>query len=150
MTDEERATLGALVEAERKRRYRTKSAAYRAAEVNAATWSHIEAGVLVREDRLAAAVHTLWPSSGGDWRKVGTAMASDRPLIAYNDRALLDELEARLTERGVRGDGNAATTNRAAASAAMGTVGEEAEDVITSETPPPLEASPPQPPESQE
>ena len=105
MNDEQRAALGALVAAARRQRYGTKSAAYQAASVNATTWSHIEDGVPVREDRLMAAVRTLWPSSGGDWRKVRTDAPADRPLIAYTNRVLLDELEARLTEREREGRG---------------------------------------------
>ena len=99
MNDEQRAALGALVAAARRQRYGTKSAAYQAAGVNATTWSHIEDGIRVREDRLVAAVRTLWPSSGGDWHKIATDAPADRPLIAYTNRVLLDELEARLTER---------------------------------------------------
>lgn len=122
MNDEQRAALGALVAAARRQRYGTKSAAYQAAGIHATTWSHIEDGVGVREDRLAAAVRTLWPSSGGDWRKIATDAPADRPLIAYTNRVLLDEFEARLTEREVRGDGDAAASRRAGGSSAGGKI----------------------------
>lgn len=148
MTDEERAALAALVKAERVRQYRTMKAAYLAAGVNPATWGNVEAGRSAKPDKVAAIVHTLWPSSGGDWRKVSTSATADRPLSTYTDRALLDELEARLTERGRERGGDTPATNRAAESAAAGKIGEEPE--VTAPPQLPLEASPPPPPVSRE
>lgn len=116
MNDEERAALAALVTSERVRQYGTRSAAYRAAGLNAMTWQKIEDGQPVREDRRAAAVRTLWPESGGDWRRV--SVSSDRPLSDYEDRAILGEIETRLDERRAAARGDAAATTRAAGSAA--------------------------------
>ena len=70
MTDEQRATLGGLVEATRRSRHGSKLAAYTKAGVNAATWDRIEAGQPVREDRLVAAINLLWPEAGGNWVNV--------------------------------------------------------------------------------
>lgn len=117
MNDDERATLAALVTSERVRQYGTRSGAYRAAGLNPTTWQRIEDGEPVRPDRLAAAVRTLWPESGGDWRRVSAS--TDRPLADYEDRAILGEIEARLDERKVEGRGHrAAATTRAGESPA--------------------------------
>lgn len=71
MNEAQRASIGERVAAERRAQFATKSAAYRAARLNAATWDRIESGLPVREDRLIAAIRTLWPPSGGDWRRIG-------------------------------------------------------------------------------
>lgn len=68
MTDAERKRIGQTVGIRRRAKFGTKSAAYRQAGLNAATWDRIEAGEPVREDRMAAALQLLWPESGGDWR----------------------------------------------------------------------------------
>lgn len=135
MNDEERAALAALVTSERRRQFGTRSGAYRAAGLNATTWQRVEDGLPVREDRLTAAVRALWPSSGGDWRKVTTTAAAERPLSTYTDRALLDELEARLTEREVRDDGHEPAP----------IVGETVSFAAPETEVPPTEASPPHP-----
>lgn len=135
MNDDERTALAALVTSERRRQFGTRSAAYRAAGLNATTWQRVEDGLPVREDRLTAAVHTLWPASGGDWRKVTTTAVADRPLSTYTDRALLDELEARLTEREVRGDGHESAP----------IVGETVSFAAPETEEPPTGASPPHP-----
>ena len=94
MTQEQRTALGQQIEAERVRQFGTKSAAYQAARINSTTWDRIEDGELVRDDRLTAAVKTLWPSSGGDWLKVGTPTAADGRTT---DQRLAD-LEARVEQ----------------------------------------------------
>lgn len=99
ISSDERAALAALVTSERVRQHGTRSGAYRAAGLNATTWQRIEDGLPVRQDRLVAAVRTLWPESGGDWRRIG--VSDDRPLADYEDRAILGEIEARLDERKV-------------------------------------------------
>lgn len=58
------------MEVRRRAKFGTKSAAYRKAGLNAATWDRVELGESVRDDRLAAAIQLLWPESGGDWRRV--------------------------------------------------------------------------------
>lgn len=69
VNEDERKRLGKLIAAQRKTQYGTKSAAYKEASVNAATWDRAEAGESVREDRLQAIVRLLWPSTGGDAEK---------------------------------------------------------------------------------
>src|SRR5690625_6365262 len=59
MTDEQRTRLAARIRAERMRQYASKSAAYRQAGLNAATWDRLEQGERVREDRLIAALKLL-------------------------------------------------------------------------------------------
>lgn len=66
LTEHERRALGQWVSEARRRLFPTKRAAYNTAGLNAATWDRIEAGKVVREDRLAAALRTLWPQTGGD------------------------------------------------------------------------------------
>lgn len=66
MNEDDRKRLGELIAAQRRTQYGTKSAAYKEASVNAATWDKAEAGESVREDRLTAIVRLLWPSTGGD------------------------------------------------------------------------------------
>src|SRR5690606_2071658 len=92
MTDEQRTRLAARIRAERMRQYASKSAAYRQAGLNAATWDRLEQGERVREDRLIAALKLLWPHSGGDWRQIDTA--PDEPARTVEDR--LAEIERRL------------------------------------------------------
>jgi hypothetical protein len=66
VNEDDRKQLGELITRERKRQYGTKSAAYKEAGVNAATWDRAEDGQPVREDRLTAIVRLLWPNSQGD------------------------------------------------------------------------------------
>lgn len=70
MTERERHALAGYVRERRRSQFGTKSAAYRAARINSATWDRIEAGQPVREDRLLSAIKTLWPDGDGDWRTV--------------------------------------------------------------------------------
>lgn len=70
MTDDDRERIGRSVEVRRRAKFGTKSAAYRKAGLNAATWDRVELGEAVRDDRLAAALKLLWPESGGDWHQV--------------------------------------------------------------------------------
>ncbi|MCW2529350.1 MAG: hypothetical protein JWM76_4210 [Pseudonocardiales bacterium] len=69
VNEDDRKQLGKLIAAQRKTQYGTKSAAYKEASVNSATWDRAEAGESVREDRLQAIVRLLWPSTGGDAEK---------------------------------------------------------------------------------
>jgi hypothetical protein len=66
VNENDRKRLGKLIAEQRKTQYGTKSAAYKEASVNAATWDRAEAGETVREDRLQAVVRLLWPATGGD------------------------------------------------------------------------------------
>ena len=103
MTDAERVLLGDRVAAERRRRFATKSSAYKAADVNPATWTRIESGQVVREDRLIAAVKTLWPHSGGDWRRIGPEVNQyDGPPAAQPMSP--SESRAEVIRRSVQGD----------------------------------------------
>lgn len=70
MNEEQRSQLAELVKSQRSTQFGTKSAAYIAAGLNSATWDRIEQGLAVRDDRLVAALKTLWPESRGDWRQV--------------------------------------------------------------------------------
>lgn len=70
MDENDRKELGRRIAVARIRQYGTKSAAYKAADVNAATWDRAEQGLSIREDRLIAIVRTLWPDTGGDYRSV--------------------------------------------------------------------------------
>ena len=70
ITDAQRRRLGRQIAAKRLDMYGSKSAAYRAADVNSGTWDRIEEGLPVRGDRLAAAVKLLWPASRGDWHNI--------------------------------------------------------------------------------
>lgn len=70
LTDEIRAKIAAMIRAARREKFGTKSAAYRQAGVNAATWDNAEAGLSLREDTFAAVLKTLWPESGGNWESV--------------------------------------------------------------------------------
>lgn len=81
LDDELRKALAARVRDQRYREYGTKLGAYRAAELNSATWDRIEEGLPVREDRLAQAVRTLWPGSNGDWRKVGGVIKNESDSV---------------------------------------------------------------------
>lgn len=124
MTDEQRTILGGMVEAARRSRYGSKSAAYTRAGVNAATWDRIESGQPVREDRPVAAINLLWPEADGNWVNVlhppsafgrgrRTVPAADtfetwveNELGRLSDR--VDLLEQQLLEKEV-GDDSAAT-----------------------------------------
>lgn len=76
ITEKDRKRIGQVVAIRRRAKFGTKSAAYRQAGLNAATWDRIEAGDSVREDRLVAALKLLWPESGGDWHKAVDEMDS--------------------------------------------------------------------------
>lgn len=78
------------------RQYGSKSDAYRAAGINAATWDRIEAGETVRPDRLAAAVRLLWPESEGDWRR---ANAGDRARDAADQLQELSNQVASMQQK---------------------------------------------------
>lgn len=84
VNEDDRKQLGKLIEAQRKTQYGTKSAAYKEASVNAATWDRAEEGQTVREDKLIAIVRLLWPSTGGDAEKA-LAKASNE-WSAWEDR----------------------------------------------------------------
>lgn len=95
-SEEERRAIGGRVRMRRQEVFGTKSEAYKAAGLNAATWDRIEKGEVVREDRLIAAVRTLWPNSGGDW----TGINIDRgdgvtPVFSgsYEDPGYLENIE---------------------------------------------------------
>ena len=92
MSDAERIELAERITRRRMSEYGTKRAAYSAANINAATWDRIEEGLPVRHDRLVAAVRTLWPHSGGDWR----AIDEPQPL-RFNTLGDLDDLPARVS-----------------------------------------------------
>ena len=115
ITEQQRAELATQVEKERIRQFGAKSAAYKAAGVNSATWDRIEAGERVRPDRLIAAVRALWPSSGGDWTRIGESPEEEVSLAQR-----VADLEDRVTqlEKGVRNHGSPASTSQAAGSAA--------------------------------
>ena len=92
MTEGQRQEMAQAVRAARIERFGSKSAAYRAAELNATTWDRIESGERVREDRMIAAVKTLWPDSGGDWRRV----LSSGPEVGNDIDALVRDLQRRM------------------------------------------------------
>ena len=103
MTEADRALIAQRVQAQRSVQFGTRSAAYRAAGLNSGTWGRIEAGLVVREDRMIAAVKTLWPSTGGDWRKVPdvaqgaqSAVGSEQWLIDLQNR--VEALERIVTD----------------------------------------------------
>lgn len=88
LTDNLRRQLASSVRAARIRRFGSKADAYRAAGLNSATWDRIEAAAPVREDRLIAALKTLFPASDGDWRRVLASRsiwdsATDRPISEF-------------------------------------------------------------------
>lgn len=60
VNEDELKRLGKLIETQRKRQYGTKSAAYKEAGLNAATWDRAEAGLPIREDRMTAVLRTLF------------------------------------------------------------------------------------------
>lgn len=93
MNDEDRAAVAARVRAERVRRFGTKSGAYKAAQLNAATWDRIEAGQSVKPHKMAAAVRALWPSTGGDWTRIPD---DDEPPASRTVEERLADLEQRL------------------------------------------------------
>lgn len=90
------------------REFGSKSAAYMKAGINAATWDRIEEGLTAREDRLIAAVKTLWPMTGGDWQKIPSAPEPlGMPVFSgtYDDPEYLGHIETwvmELQERIVR------------------------------------------------
>lgn len=77
MTDEQRMRLGHLARSKRMEKFETKMAAYQAAGINAATWDRVERGQSVKDHTLVAAIKTLWPSAGGDWRHVLSIFDTD-------------------------------------------------------------------------
>lgn len=105
LSADERHTLAGWVREDRRRLFITKRAAYNAAELNSATWDRIEAGLVVREDRLVAALRVLWPRSGGDPRVVlgspalrstlTPAVSSQRPTSAGSTSTAVESLQHR-------------------------------------------------------
>lgn len=91
--------IGEMVRRRRLAAYGTKSDAYRAAGLNSATWDRIEQGLGVRDDRLAAVVRTLWPSTGGDWRAIPSGEES-APVFggSYDDPGYLAHVEGWVRE----------------------------------------------------
>jgi hypothetical protein len=81
-TIRQREDLAARVEAIRRSRYRgSRKAAYTAAEVNSATWTKIEsADPTLSPNSLVAILLTLWPESGGDWRKLDPPLSDTSSL----------------------------------------------------------------------
>lgn len=107
MSNEERKTLAGRIRMQRKDQFGTKSAAYQAANVNAATWDRAEDGAVVREDRLIQVLKTLWPESGGDWTAVlyppAPKQAGWHPWLADDESApdaslteFLEEMDGRV------------------------------------------------------
>ncbi|CEG89023.1 Protein of unknown function [Propionibacterium freudenreichii] len=70
MSAKDRKDLAAKAKVRRMEAFGTKRSAYVASGLNAATWDRLEEGLPIRDDRLIAAVKALWPSSGGDWKKI--------------------------------------------------------------------------------
>lgn len=70
MDQEDRDRLALLIKEKRLAKFKTVTAAIRAAEVNTETWNRTERGEVVRDDRLAAVLEALWPESGGAWWKL--------------------------------------------------------------------------------
>lgn len=78
MTEEQRRDLAARIESKRLSEYGTRRAAYNAAAVNAATWTKAELGKAdIAEYSLVAIIKTLWPETGGDWRRMRPPLAGD-------------------------------------------------------------------------
>lgn len=120
LSKEDRVTLGKMAERRRRQRYGTKRAAYSAAGLNAATWDRLEAGEVVREDRLLSAVEALWPEADRDPQKVlspseftgttwsvkegsASAILADLNVVMRQVHLLterVDELEDRLSDHG--------------------------------------------------
>lgn len=96
LTEHERQALGQWVTEGRRRRFTTKRAAYNAAGLNSATWDRIEDGKVVREDRLAAALRTLWPATGGDPQRLldnpSLREPTPLPLSSTTGRPAVDPL----------------------------------------------------------
>lgn len=96
---DERKRLAKAVTKKRISTYGTKLAAYYAAGLNSATWDRLEAGKPMRPDRLIAAVKTLWPYTGGDWRLVSGVPADTGPSLSeYHDDGQLGSIERRLED----------------------------------------------------
>lgn len=95
MTKQQREQIGRRVADQRLARYGTKSDAYKAAGLNAATWDRIESGLSVRADRLAAALRLLWPETGGDWRRVPGNDVVESPVFgsSYDEPNYLQNIE---------------------------------------------------------
>ena len=107
ITDSERTLLAGRIQAERMRQFGSKSAAYQTAGLNSATWDRIEAGQVVRDDRLIAAVRTLWPSSGGDWRKIDESSSGISAAKDDDEPRIADCLEqVKASSIGTDADGN--------------------------------------------
>lgn len=91
--------LGERIRLARIEQFGTASRAYQAAGLSAPTWKAIEDGRPTKTHSLAAAVRLLWPSSGGDWRRIDDDpihTESGGPLAAYSDAELVAELARRL------------------------------------------------------
>ncbi|KNX38059.1 hypothetical protein [Luteipulveratus halotolerans] len=101
MNQTDRERIAQRVKDQRTAKYGTKSGAYQAAGLNAATWDRIESGQSVREDRLVAALKTLWPDSGGNWRKVPGALSiGEGPVFSgqYSDPGYINNVENWVSE----------------------------------------------------
>jgi hypothetical protein len=62
-----------------RRRYGGKKiGAYKDADVNPATWARAEQGLTIKPASLVAIVRTMWPETGGDWRKIDPPLRGDR------------------------------------------------------------------------
>lgn len=103
MSDDERRSIAGRVRMQRQKMFGTKSDAYKAANLNSATWDRIEAGLPVREDRLIAALKALWPKSDGDWTAINSELDDDMyylPLLGVgpDDPGYFLKLEAWVLE----------------------------------------------------
>jgi len=109
MSDQERAELGARIEAERLRRFDKASDAYVAAGLSSGTWASLERGASTKPLSVRKAVRLLWPETDGDWRKIPAE--GERTGVAEPDRiAELTAAVAALAQRVAalevtRGDG---------------------------------------------
>lgn len=70
MSDKQRTRLAQLVTARREVLFVTQSAAYTSAGVAPDTWRFVEQGKRATPRTITRVVRTLWPETGGDWRKV--------------------------------------------------------------------------------
>jgi hypothetical protein len=83
MSKPQRDDLATRVAEVRLSRYRgNRKAAYTDAGVNSATWARVESGLSVAERSCVAIVATLWPESGGDWRRLDPPLGINADVVA--------------------------------------------------------------------
>lgn len=114
MTRGERAALARRIAAARIERFKgSRKAAYTAAGINSATWTRLEKGETVKEQTVVAALQTLWPETGGDWRKMDPPLAASVDLVELVRSSMIPEgakaeLLQMLAERERTNDGDGA------------------------------------------